>query len=65
MVVAGQKSKLIVVGTGKQRKRKLGNQKISIIVDGQTISESQSERLLGVVINNNMTWKNHLYGDMH
>ena len=51
---------MIEVATSAQRKRKLGNQKI---VEGQTISESQSEQLLEVVINNNMTWKDHLYRD--
>ena len=30
---------------------------------GVLSSESTSEKLLGVVINNTLTWKNHLYGD--
>ena len=27
------------------------------------VTESRSERLLGVVINNTMTWQNHLFGN--
>ena len=36
---------------------------MSIKVDGKDIEETDSEKLLGVVINNEMTWKNHLHGD--
>ena len=34
-----------------------------IEVEGETILESESEKLLGLVINNQLTWKHHLYGD--
>ena len=36
---------------------------IEIEVDGHKVNESQSERLLGVIINNTMTWENHLFGN--
>ena len=36
---------------------------IQINVDGQVVTETCSEKLLGVVVNNTLTWKNHLYGD--
>ena len=36
---------------------------MSIKVDGKDIKETPSEKLLGVVLNNELTWKNHLYGD--
>ena len=62
LCVAGDKSKLLVVGTRKRRSQKL-DAKLSIIVDGKEIVESESEKLLGVVINNELTWKNHLHGD--
>ena len=32
-------------------------------MDGQRIEETDSEKLLGVVINNILSWKEHLYGD--
>ena len=30
---------------------------------GDTIKETTSEKILGVVVNNTITWKNHLYDD--
>ena len=36
---------------------------MKIEVEGETILESESEKLLGVVINNQSTWEHHLYGD--
>ena len=36
---------------------------MKIVVDNQEIRETSSEKLLGLVINNTLTWKNHLYGD--
>ena len=63
MVVAGEKSKLLIIGTKELRKRRLGDQVISIMVDGKRVSESRSEKLLGVIVNNQMTWHEHLYGE--
>ena len=62
MCVAGDKSKLLIVGTRELRASRLHNE-ISITVDGNEITESTSEKLLGVTVNNMMTWKEHLYGD--
>ena len=63
MVVAGGKSKLIVVGTKELRTRKLGDRKLEVMVDGKLVRESPSEKLLGVILNNQMTWKEHLHGE--
>ena len=62
MVVAGGKSKILVVGTDQLRRTRL-TAKISINIDGTMIEESRSERLLGALVNNKMTWHEHLYGD--
>ena len=62
LCVAGDKSKLMVIGTRKLRTQKL-HEEMQIEVDGKEITESESEKLLGVVINNELTWSNHLYGD--
>ena len=35
----------------------------AVTINGDVIEESRSEKLLGVVINNTLTWKDHLYGD--
>ena len=62
MCVAGDKSKLLIVGTRELRASRLQNE-IAIMVDGNEITESTSEKLLGVTVNNMMTWKEHLYRD--
>ena len=62
LCVAGSKSKLLIIGTEKLRTLK-NLTETKIIVDGKDISDTSSEKLLGVVLNNILTWKNHLYGD--
>ena len=62
LCVAGDKSKLMVIGTSKLRASRI-KREAKIVVDGKEIVETASEKLLGVVINNELTWKNHLYGD--
>ena len=54
LMCSGSKTKLLVVGTKELRKTKLTNQDkvIKIEVDGHKVIESDSERLLGVIINN-------------
>ena len=63
MCVAGDKSKLLVIGTKEMRKKKLGNQIQTISVDGKQVTETKSEKLLGVIINNHLTWQDHLHGE--
>ena len=62
MCVAGSKSKFMIIGTQRLR---IANQtqNLFITVDGAQIPESGSEKLLGLVINNKLTWKEYLYGD--
>ena len=62
LCVAGSKSKLLVIGTNQMRRSKL-SEELKIVVDGQEIVETSSEKLLGIVVNNSLSWKNHLYGD--
>ena len=56
LCVAGDKSKLLVIGTRKLRSSKL-TEKTTITVDNKEIVETDSEKLLGVVINNELTWR--------
>ena len=63
MCVAADKIKLLVIGTQQLKATKVSQEQISITVDGEKIEESCSEKLLGLVLNNQLTWKNHLYGD--
>ena len=60
--VAGDKSKILIVSTKQLRRARLRN-KLAIVVDQDIIEETTSEKLLGVVVNNTLTWKEHLYGD--
>ena len=62
LCVSGDKSKLMVIGTSALRRLKIPDQ-MSIIIDGKVVNESEDERLLGVRMNNSLTWKSHLYGD--
>ena len=52
-----------IIGTREMRKAKLGDEVHSIIVEGKVVPETKSERLLGVVMNNTMTWSDHLHGE--
>ena len=65
LVCSGSKTKLLVVGTKELRRSKLTskNKILKIKVAGHEVIESNSERLLGLVVNNTMTWENHLYGN--
>ena len=63
MIVAGEKSKLLIISTRELRKSKISPNPISIEVDGKTVTESKSEKLLGVVLNNNLTWSDHPEGE--
>ena len=62
MCVAGEKSKLLIIGTQKLRNQKL-TAPMKIKVDNLEVVETKSEKLLGVVINNKLTWHDHLYGE--
>ena len=61
--LAGEKSKLLIVGTKQLKRRKLGEGKLKISVDGKEVIETKSEKLLGVILNEKMTWNEHLYGE--
>ena len=62
LCVSGEKSKLLIVGSRALKKSRI-NEKISIIIDGKEVEETCNEKLLGVVINNELGWKPHIYGD--
>ena len=65
LVCSGSKTKLLIVGTKEMRQSKLINQdiKITINVAGHHSEESSSVRLLGLIIDNNLTWHEHLFGN--
>ena len=63
MVCAGNKTKLIVIATDQMRRSRFKNQKMKITVCDATIEDTKSEKLLGLTINNKLTWKEYLYGE--
>ena len=60
LVCSGSKTKLLIIGTKELRKSKLISKNK---VAGHEVVESTSERLLGMIINNTMTWEHHLFGN--
>ena len=63
LVCSGSKTKLLIVSTKELRRSKLNDKIIAVNVAGHRVEESNSERLLGLTVNNSMTWESHLYGD--
>ena len=65
MVCSGEKTKLLIIGTSGQRSRKLeaNNKVIQVEVCEKVVKETRDEKLLGIIISNNLTWKTHLYGN--
>ena len=65
MNCSGEKTKLLICGTRAMRQSRIENVNIQPIVKvcGDDIKESSSEKLLGVIVNNTLSWKNHLHGN--
>ena len=65
LVCSGEKTKLLVIGTPELRKSRITSRNIffKISVAGHDVSETESDKLLGIVINNKLTWHDHLYGN--
>ena len=65
MICSGEKTKLMVMGTYELRERKFREfgRKLKIKVEDKIVEESPNEKLLGIVINNNLCWSTHLYGN--
>ena len=64
LVCSGQKTKLLMISTKELRRSRVdANSVLLVNVAGHRVHESKSEKLLGMVINNTLTWYNHLYGD--
>ena len=63
MVCSGSKTKLLIIGTSHLRRSLLHGGTISINVCGSTVQDSKSERLLGLTVNNQLTWSEYLHGE--
>ena len=63
MVISPEKTKLLISMTKELRAVRHPNIDISITVDSKVISPTPSEKLLGIVICQDMTWIPHLWGE--
>ena len=62
LCVAIDKSKLLILGTEQLKKARLKS-KLAIVVDQDIIEETQSEKIVGVIVNNKLNWKENFHGD--
>ena len=65
LVCSGEKTKLLIIGTPELKQSRITSKNLSfqITVAGHEVSETSSEKLLGMIINDKLTWSNHLYGN--
>ena len=62
MVCSGEKTKLLVVATSQLKTSRLEDKVFSVRVGDKVVHESKTEKLLGVLVSNDFSWFNHLYG---
>ena len=65
MACAGDKTKLLIIGTTRLRSSKLNEpeEKIKVNVCGNEVESTESEKLLGLIVNNQLTWRHYLTGE--
>ena len=65
MICAGDKTKLLIIGTRQMRHSKLtqNGSNVQIDVFNNLVEDTKSEKLLGLIVNNELTWKEQLYGE--
>ena len=57
----GEKTHLMLLATGSAWRTKLNNDSITLNTGQDTIGTSQTEKLLGGIINQNVKWTNHIH----
>ena len=63
LVCSGGKTKLLLIATDAMCRARLAGKQFQIIVSDKIVKESVCERILGVLVNNRLTWHHHLHGD--
>ena len=65
MLVSAEKTKLLFIGTQRNRLLKIESPAFvpELNVCEKRVEVTHCEKLLGLLINDTMTWKSHLYGD--
>ena len=59
LFVAGDKSKLLIVGKEQVKRSRVKN-KPAIVVEEDIIEENETDKFLGFIINDMLTWKEPL-----
>ena len=63
MVISPDKTKLIVAMTPELRASKFRNLDFNITIDNKIIQPTESEKLFGVIIKQDITWSHHIWGE--
>ena len=65
MVCSGEKTKVMILCTKDTREAKLSSidKTIKVNVCGKVVTETVDEKLLGMIISNNLSWKTYLHGN--
>ena len=63
MLCSGGKTKLLVVGTRGLKLSKLEDRVLKVKVGENEVKETHSEKLLGILMSNDFSWNNYLYGN--
>ena len=63
LVCSGEKTKLLIIGTTELKRTLRTDNIMEINVCGERVMETKSEKLLGLIVNGEMTWKEYLYGE--
>merc|ERR1712082_118892 len=63
MVISPDKTKMIISMTKELRATRHPNISISVSVNGTNITATSSEKLLGVIISQDLSWAPHLWGE--
>ena len=63
MVCSGSKTKRLILGTFKLRQYFLSGIELTVNVCENLVKESNSERLLGLIVNNQLSWTNYVNGE--
>ena len=63
MVVSPAKSKLLISANKDLRRARVQGQHQGVTVQGRAVMPTQSERILGLYIDQDLTWKSYLWGE--
>ena len=63
MVCSASKTKFLVVSTKELRESKLLDRELTVQVGNNTVTESKEEKLLGIMMRNDLSWNSLLYGN--